>query len=46
MAPNILQGLVIVFVFALGCMGWAGYYTEFQYRIKLEQKVKQFYGEV
>lgn len=43
---GLLNGVVILFVFALACMGWAGYWIEFQQRIKLQDKVKQFYGEV
>jgi len=45
MHTDLLQGLAGVILIALAGLGWAGYWTEFQHRIKLEKKVKQFYGE-
>lgn len=40
-----IQAISAIGLLALAVIGWAGYWTEFQQRIKLEQKVKQFYGE-
>lgn len=45
MEPNLLQGIVALFLVAAACMGWSGYWMEFNRANRLEQKVKKFYGE-
>lgn len=45
MQTSLLQGIIAIMMIALAGIGWAGYWNEFQQRIKLEQKVKKMYGE-
>ena len=42
---NLLQGIAAIILIALAGLGWVGYWTEFQQRIKYEDKLKKLYGE-
>ena len=35
---------LIIFTLAYGTIGWLGYWTEYQNRVKLEKQIKQFYN--
>jgi len=43
MSDDIKLAILIIFTLALAVIGWLGYWTEFQNRVKLEKQIKRFY---